>query len=245
MITTIIGPNGCGKSTLLKTVTGQLKKRGGLVYISGSEIEGLKSMDIARNLSLVMTSGRTDMHMTCREVVEMGRYPYTGIMGRLSEEDLKICDEAIRIADIGDIADMRFSAISDGQRQRVQLARAICQSPEILVLDEPTTFLDIKYKLDIMSGIRELAAQKGMAVLMSLHELDIAMRISDTVFAMGEGRILKSGSPVEVFREDFIRRLYGIDKDRDISFMGEMPWFDDNEIVGNSLDKNGINKNDV
>ena len=210
-IVTLIGPNGCGKTTLLKTLTGELKSRGGVVYIDGEDKESLKASEIAKRMSLVMTYKIRPELMTCREVVEIGRYPYTGSLGILSDTDKEKVREAMEWTDVTDLENALFSNISDGQKQRVLLARAICQEPDILILDEPTSFLDIRHKIDILSKIRDYAEEKNVAVLMSLHELEIARNLSDTVVAMGENEIQKIGTPAEVFTEEFIRKLYHIE----------------------------------
>ncbi|MCR5619040.1 MAG: cobyric acid synthase [Lachnospiraceae bacterium] len=210
-IVTLIGPNGSGKTTLLKTLTGELKERGGVVYISGEDRSALSASSIARAMSIVMTEKLRPELMTCREVVEVGRYPYTGMLGILSDEDKQKAGDAMKQMDVEGLADTLFSKLSDGQKQRVLLAKAICQEPDILILDEPTSYLDIRYKIDILGKIRELASGRNMAVLMSLHEIEIARKISDVVVAVGEGRVLKTGSPDEVCTESFIRKLYGIE----------------------------------
>ena len=223
-IVTLIGPNGCGKSTLLKTLCGFLRTRGGSVYLNGRAMASLKPQEIARELSLVMTTQVKPAYMTCREVIETGRYPYTGMLGILSDRDRALTDQVLAITHTEDVAEKPFGSISDGQRQRVMLARAICQEPKVLVLDEPTSYLDIRYRLDILMQIRQFVRDTHMAVIMSLHELDIAMRISDTVIAMGDGKIQKTGPPEAVFQEGFIRRLFGIEG-MDTSLLGNDPWF--------------------
>ncbi|WP_051656546.1 ABC transporter ATP-binding protein [Butyrivibrio sp. AE3004] len=222
-IVTLIGPNGCGKTTLLKTLTGELKDRGGVVYLNGDDRAMLKASEIARRMSLVMTYKIKPELMTCREVVETGRYPYTGKLGILSDVDKQKVDEAMEWTDVSLLGDSFFTNISDGQKQRVLLARAICQEPEILILDEPTSFLDIRHKIDILVKIRDFVRKKNVAVLMSLHELGIARNISDTVVAIGEGEVMRIGTPAEVFEEAFIRRLYHIEN-TDIEILGETPW---------------------
>ena len=224
-LVTLIGPNGCGKTTLLMTLTGELKKRGGLVFLDGEDLSSLKADEAARKMSVVMTYRVRPELMTCREVVELGRYPYTGRFGVLSEYDREVVREAMAWAEVTDLASRFFQNLSDGQKQRVMLARAVCQEPEILVLDEPTSFLDIRHKLDILEKVASLVREKNMAVLMSIHELEIAMRISDHVVALGDGRILKAGPPEEIFREDFIRKLYRIEG-MDTSVLGGEFWFD-------------------
>jgi len=226
-ILTLIGPNGCGKSTLLKTLTGQIKKKGGVIYLGGENSENLSLKDAAKKMSMVMTERIRPELMTCEEVVKTGRYPYTGALGILSADDEKIVADAMKLTNTADLAGREYMTLSDGQKQRILLAKAVCQEPEVLILDEPTSYLDIRYKLDLLQMIRQLAAEKKMAVVMSLHELEIAMRVSDTVVAMGEGKILGVGTPREIFKEDFIRKLYGIEGE-DISPVGTVPWMEGN-----------------
>ncbi len=240
-ITTLIGPNGCGKSTLLKSVSGLLDTRGGLIYLSSKDMSTMKAEEIAMQMSMVMTGSVKPERMTCREVIETGRYPYTGLLGILSDHDKEVVEKAIDMTDTSDISECQFTNISDGQKQRVMLARAICQEPKVLILDEPTSYLDIRYKIDILEKIRQLARQNDMAVLMSLHELDIAMQISDTVIAMGDGKVQRIGTPKEIFEEEFIRKLYGIEG-ADISLIGSRPWFDDKKTTpsaDSSFDQSG------
>ncbi len=222
-IVTLIGPNGCGKTTLLKTITGELKKRGGVIFLDGKDKDAHKPSEIARKMSIVMTYRVKPQLMTCREVVEMGRYPYTGRLGIPSDKDLEKVRQAMEWTDVSEIGDVFFSDISDGQRQRVLLARAICQEPRVLVLDEPTSFLDIRHKIDILERVRSFAKEEKVAVVMSLHELGIARNISDRVVALGQGRVMKIGTPGEVFTEEFIRELYNLE-DMSLELLGEMPW---------------------
>ena len=227
-VVTLIGPNGSGKSTLLKTLTGQLKLRSGVVMIDGEDADKLSASELAKRMSMVMTEAVRPELMTCREVAQTGRYPYTGRLGILSEGDKAKVEEALELTSGLEVAEKLFTEVSDGQRQRVMLARAICQEPEVLVLDEPVSFLDIKYKLDILKKIRLLADEKKMAVIMSIHEPEIAMRLSDTVVAIGGGTVKRIGTPAEVFTEEFIRDLYGIEDD-DLSLLGSCPWFENGE----------------
>lgn len=151
--------------------------------------------------------------MTCGEVVESGRYPYTGRLGILSEKDRSKAAEAMELIRVSELYDVDFTCISDGQRQRVMLARAICQEPEVLILDEPTSFLDIRHKLELLSLLKKLVIEKGLAVVMSLHELELAEKISDTILCIKDGRVDRTGTPGEIFSGDYINNLYGIDED--------------------------------
>ena len=148
--------------------------------------------------------------MTCEDVVSTGRYPYTGTLGILSPEDKKKVKNAMEMVHAWDLKDRDFTAISDGQRQRILLARAICQEPEIIILDEPTSFLDIRHKLELLAILKKMVLEKQMTVIMSLHELDLAQKISDQVICVHGDHIEKYGAPEEIFTSDYIRRLYGI-----------------------------------
>ena len=238
-ILTLIGPNGSGKSTLLKTITGELKKRGGLIFLDGADRDRMSAKEIATKLSMVMTEKVRPELMTCREVIESGRYPYTGMFGRLSKADNEKVREAMEATETEEMEDRLFSRISDGQRQRVLLARALCQEPDVLVLDEPTSFLDIRYKIDILTRIKRLAKSNNIAVIMSLHEPEIAMKLSDTVAAIGEGRVLRMGSVEEVFEEAFIRKLYKLG-DMDLDLLSSKPYLKSEGIKGKNFRKGVI-----
>ena len=148
--------------------------------------------------------------MTCEEVVSTGRYPYTGHLGILSETDHEKVYEAMELVHALPLRNCDFNAVSDGQRQRILLARAICQEPEMIVLDEPTSFLDIRHKLELLTILKKLVNQNRVAVVMSLHELDLAQKISDFVICVKGETIDKAGTPEEVFTSAYITELYGI-----------------------------------
>lgn len=212
-IMTLIGPNGSGKSTILKTLAGELKKLGGTVWLENMNTDDLSPKDKAKKLSVLLTERIRTQQMTCREVVETGRYPYTGYFGVLTKADREAVDRAIELVKIGDYADADFGAISDGQRQRVMLARAICQEPKILILDEPTSFLDIHHKITFLETLRQLTDEKGLAVVMSMHELDFAQKISDYSVCVKDGTIYRTGKPEEIFVARVIQGLFDIPKD--------------------------------
>ena len=207
-IVTLIGPNGSGKSTILKTVIGQLPRVEGTVFLDGKDMQARSRNEIARRMAILMTARMEPELMTCRDVVGTGRYPYTGKLGILTSEDRAIVERSL--AQVGglDFADRPFANISDGQRQRILLARALCQEPEIIVLDEPTSFLDIRYKLELLTVLKRMVRENDLAVLLSLHELELAQRISDTVVCVAGDRIDRIGPPEEIFTRAYIAKLY-------------------------------------
>jgi len=211
-IVTLIGPNGAGKSTILKTIIRQLAPVQGTVYLDGRSMVDMKPLEAARRLSVLMTDRVRPELMTCWDVVSAGRYPYTGRLGLLAPEDRENVEQALALVHGEELAGRDFTRISDGQRQRVLLARALCQEPEVLVLDEPTTFLDIRYKLELLSILKDMARTRGLAVLMSLHELELAQRVSDYVLCVHNGAIERRGTPEEIFTPDYIMTLYEADR---------------------------------
>lgn len=209
-IVTLIGPNGAGKSTVLKTITRQLAPLGGTVCLNGRELTALPERDVARSMAILMTGRAASELMTCYDVASAGRYPYTGRLGLLSEEDKAEVRHAMELVGVSDLAEREFRQVSDGQRQLVMLARAICQRPKVLVLDEPTSFLDIRYKLGLLTILKDLVSRESLAIVMSLHELDLAQKVSDTVVCVKDGTIDRAGPPGEIFSGGYIGELYGV-----------------------------------
>lgn len=210
-ILTLIGPNGAGKSTILKTLTRHLKRLGGAITVEKEEIGKWTPKHLARQVAVVFTGHLRTELMTCEEVVAMGRYPYTDALGRLTEEDRRIVAESLERVHASDIAGRDFSTLSDGQKQRIMLARAICQEPKILVLDEPTAFLDIRYKVELLDILRQMTREKGMTVIMSLHEIDLAAKVSDYLICVKGDRIAAFGTPEEVLKSGTIEALYDME----------------------------------
>ncbi len=242
-ILTLIGPNGSGKSTILKSIARQLEKLSGCVYL-GREMEPdsgwrqglqrdgraalLRDMDelsnkeFAKSLAVVLTEKVSTELLTCGDIAAMGRYPYTGRLGVLSAEDRnKVC-EALETVGLGGLYDTDFMSLSDGQKQRVLIARAICQEPEVMVLDEPTSYLDIRHKLALLKILRRLAAEQGTTVIMSLHELELAQRVSDRVLCVKGEYVEKYGTPEEVLNSEFVGELYDLDNGRYSEIFGSV-----------------------
>lgn len=211
-ILTLIGPNGAGKSTILKTITKHLEMISGDVYIADASLSAMTFKEMSKKISVVLTERIKGELMTCYDVVATGRYPYTGALGILSEEDREKVYLAMKMVQAEELAAKDFQTVSDGQRQRILLARAICQEPEIIVLDEPTSFLDIKHKLELLSILRSMAKEKGITVIMSLHEIDLAQKISDKIMCVNGEEISDFGTPDEIFKAEIITDLYEIKK---------------------------------
>ena len=211
-ILTLIGPNGSGKSTILKSMIRQLKLLAGVVVLDGRPMAGLREGDIAKKMAIVMTERLRAELMTGFDVVATGRYPYTGRLGILTDRDRAKVREAIALVHGEAFSDRPFTQLSDGQRQRLLLARAVCQEPEVIVLDEPTSFLDVKHKLELLEILKKLVREKDVAVVMSLHELDLAQKISDRVVCVAQNRVDRCGAPEEIFTDEYIEALYGMEK---------------------------------
>lgn len=220
-ILTLIGPNGAGKSTILKSIARQLQVLGGKVYFGEKDMVSCSREELAKTMAVLLTDRLHTELMTCRDVVALGRYPYTGRFGLLSGEDESRVEKAMELVHVQDLAERDFGRISDGQRQRVLLARAICQEPELLIMDEPTSFLDIKYKLEFLSILLQLQKERNLTVIMSLHELELASRVSDRVLCIKGAHADRYGTPEEIFRKEYICQLFDIPDDLQESSLGK------------------------
>ena len=209
-VLTLIGPNGAGKSTILKTITNQMASLSGTVFVGEESIARLSPKALARTVAVVLTDRVSPELMTCFDVAATGRYPYTNLFGRLTSQDRGAVFEALERVGAADLADRDFSTLSDGQRQRILLARAICQEPEILVLDEPTAFLDVRYKLELLEILRGMAEEQGVTVILSLHEIDLAIKVSDLIVCVSGDGIAAFGTPEEILQDGRIESLYGL-----------------------------------
>jgi iron complex transport system ATP-binding protein len=210
----IVGPNGSGKSTLLRTLTCSLPIVDGDVSLHTKDGRDVSLREIdretaAKNIAALFTDRIKGNGLRCSDIVAAGRYPYTGFFGKLSSSDIQLIKDSMNITDTTDLADKSFDSLSDGQKQRVLLARAICQEPGILILDEPTAFLDIRYQYQLKDIITSLKNQ-GITILMSIHELEIASECSDRLITINEEHRAEITAPSSLNYEAFIRKLFGI-----------------------------------
>lgn len=207
----LLGPNGSGKSTILRCLSGLLAPLRGSVYLKGHFMYHLKPKDLAQTLAVVLTERLSPGLVTVFDLAAMGRYPYTNFFGHFSGEDRRKTWEALRLVNAHDLAERYFNELRDGEKQKVLLARALVQEPEVIVLDEPTTHLDVKHRLEVMAILRQLTKEKGITVVLSLHEIDLALKSCETAILVKDGKILACGPPEEVLSEEIVAQLYDIE----------------------------------
>lgn len=207
----LIGPNGAGKSTILRTLTGMLAPVEGCVFIGSEDVNKMKANDKARRMAVVLTE-KLSLNLTkASEVAAMGRTPYTGFFGKLDAEDKEIIESCLRTVGAWELKDRDYSSLSDGEKQKVLIARALAQTPELIVLDEPTSHLDIKHKIEVIRILNRLARETGLTVILALHDIDIAVKFCQVVLMVKDGRIVAQGRPEDIVRRDTLSSLYGID----------------------------------
>ncbi|MEM3077969.1 MAG: ABC transporter ATP-binding protein [Nitrososphaerales archaeon] len=207
----IIGPNGAGKSTLLKCINSILKPRVGTVLVDGEDILKLRKDEVAKRVAMVPQNSLTSFPFTVLDVVLMGRIPHLGKLGRESERDLKIAEEAMRTTFVLSLADRSVDELSGGEFRRVIIAMALAQEPSILLLDEPTLHLDISHQLGIMELIRRLTAEKKLATILVSHDLNLAAKFCDKLILLNSGKIYSAGSVEEVLNRENIKQVYGVE----------------------------------
>ena len=207
----ILGPNGCGKSTLLKNLNKNLSPEAGRVLLEGDDIAGMKKGEIARKVAVVPQSNEIRFAFTVRDIVEMGRMPFQEPFRGSSTEDEEVVEEAMALTGISGMAGRLINTMSGGERQRAIIARAIAQSPEILLMDEPTLHLDINMQFEVLDLVRELSRSKGLAVVIVSHDLPMAARYCDRVVLVHEHKVFAEGKPADVLTVENMRTVFGVD----------------------------------
>ena len=223
-VLSLIGPNGAGKSTILKSIIKAIPVLEGNIFIDGKDIYEISLKEMSKKLSVVLTDRISPEIMTCAEIVAMGRYPYTNMIGHLTDEDKKQVLNALKKVHAEKLSGKYFTEISDGEKQMIMLARAICQKPEIIILDEPTAYLDINHKIEFLSILRKMAREDNVTVIMSLHEIDLASKISDYIMCISDGKVKCFGKTEDVISKDIISELYGLNSGTYNNILGSLEF---------------------
>ena len=210
-ITNIIGPNGCGKSTFLKTLARVLPHQGGTVLLNSKALNQYSSKEIAKELAMLAQTSETQVDLSVFDVISYGRYPYQKGWGTLTTEDQQIIQWALAMTGLTDLARQSVMTLSGGQRQRVWIAMALVQDTDIVILDEPTTYLDPAHQLDVLNVLKEINQTRGKTIIMTSHDINLSSRFSDSIIAMKDGVILKAGTPDEVITTSVLKEVFQID----------------------------------
>ena len=217
-VSVIIGPNGCGKSTLLKGISRLLKKETGSIILNDTNMDELSNKEIAKQLAFLPQSATAPEDVTVRDVVELGRYPYRKVLQKVSQEEKIIVDEVLEQTGLFHLRDENINNLSGGQKQRVWIAMALAQKTEIILLDEPTTYLDLGHQIEVLNLLKELNETTGQTIIMVLHDLNLASRFSDYMIGMKDGRVVYEGVPTEMMTPTILKDLFGIE-----AYIGEDP----------------------
>lgn len=210
-ITALVGPNGCGKSTLLKGLARLLKPQSGVVYLDSASIFKLSTKEVAKRLGMLPQSPVAPEGLTVRELVAQGRYPHQSWFQQWSKDDEQFTEQALAITEMTELGDRSLDSLSGGQRQRAWIAMALAQNTEILLLDEPTTFLDLAHQIEVLDLLYDLNQSQGRTVVMVLHDLNQACRYADYLVVMKQGQIYALGTPDAVMTEAMVEEVFGLE----------------------------------
>lgn len=208
--TALLGPNGSGKSTLLRALAGLLAPTHGTILLDGKNIESLSAREMARTVGVLLQGPVAPEGMTARDLVRQGRYPHRSFFGRWTEDDQAACDEALMLTGTTTLADIPLDRLSGGQRQRAWIAMTLAQQGDILLLDEPTTYLDLAHQIELMKLVAVLVREHGKTVVAVLHDINQAARYAEHLVLLQDGRINAAGRPEEVISEDAIAEVFGV-----------------------------------
>ncbi len=209
-ITAIVGPNGSGKSTVIRAMARLLPARSGVVLLDGHDIRSYGSRGIARLVSVLPQSPSSPPGLTVRELVELGRFPHSGLFGRFGDEGRRAVESALTLTGMGDFAGRPLDELSGGERQRAWIALALAQGAGTLLLDEPTTFLDVRHQFEVLDLVATLCTSRGMTVVVVLHDLVHAANYADRVVVVDGGRIVADGAPATVLTVELMRTVFGV-----------------------------------
>lgn len=222
-ISIIIGANGCGKSTLLKTISRINKPKCGDIFINQKNIKKIKEKDIAKEVAFLPQGPVCPSGLTVKELVAFGRFPHQKMLGGLNAHDKKLIDWAIKETGLEEFADREIENLSGGQRQRAWIAMVLAQETEIIMLDEPTTYLDMSYQLEVLEVLQKLNKEKNITIVIVLHELNNACRFADNIIGLKKGKVICEGKPMDVISKETLKEIYGIDANLKESENGEYP----------------------
>ena len=206
-LTCLLGANGVGKSTLLRTLSAFQPKTAGEIIIEGRELATYTDKELSRRIGVVLTEKPDVRNMSVRELVSLGRSPYTGFWGTYSKEDLQIVDEAIALVGIEVLSQRMVHTLSDGERQKVMIAKALAQQTPVIYLDEPTAFLDYPSKVEVLQLLRRISRSAGKIIFLSTHDVELALQLADTIWLMSRGEKMAIGSPQQLAREGILGRF--------------------------------------
>ena len=230
-ISIIIGANGCGKSTFLKTIARINKPKNGDIFINDKNIKQIKEKDIAKEVAFLPQGPVCPSGLTVKELVAFGRFPHQKMVGGLNSHDKEVIEWAIKETGLTEFADREVENLSGGQRQRAWIAMTLAQETEIIMLDEPTTYLDMSYQLEVLEVLQKLNKEKNITVIIVLHELNNACRFADNIIGLKKGKLICQGRPKDVITKETLKDIYGIDASLEFSENGEYPICTEYELL--------------
>lgn len=230
-IVTIIGPNGSGKSTLIKTISRCLKPQSGEIFLDGINIYKIPTKKIAREISILPQVKNISADITVEKLVSYGRYPHISFGKRINKDDQEIINWALEKTGLIELRDRYVATLSGGERQRAWIAMALAQKPKILILDEPTTYLDISYQLEVLELVKELNKSLDLTVIMVLHDLNQAARYSDNIYVLRDGRICEYGRPSKIIKSKLLKEVFRIEAHVYEDEVNCCPYFIPHKIV--------------